>query len=64
MTTPSQLCPDCKKKMTYDPLLSIKGKSTLTFWCIPCSQIIVEKRFNVKDAVNSVKRYIFKGELP
>ena len=64
MPTPSQKCPDCNKKMTYDPILSIKGKAVLTFWCIPCSQIIVEKRFNVKDAVSSVKRYVFQGHLP
>ena len=64
MPTPSQKCPDCNKKMTYDPILSIKGKSTTTFWCIPCSQIIVERRFKVSDAVTSVRRFLFKGELP
>jgi len=64
MPTPKQNCPDCTKKMTYDPLLSIKGKNTLAFWCIPCSHIIIEKRFKVKDAVSSVKRYVFQGHLP
>ncbi len=64
MPTPSQKCPDCHTKMTYDPLLSFKGKSILAFWCIPCSQIIVERRFDVVDAVTSVKRYVFHGHLP
>ena len=64
MPTPSQKCPDCNKKMTYDPILSDKNKGIKSFWCIPCSHIIVEKRFNVTDAVQSVRRYFFKGELP
>ena len=64
MPTPSQKCPDCDKKMTYDPVLSDKSREIKAFWCIPCSHIIVEKRFIVKDAVQSVRRYVFKGELP
>ena len=64
MPTPKQQCPDCKKVMTYDPLLSVKGKNTKAFWCIACSHVIVEKMFEVNDVVSSVKRYVFKGELP
>lgn len=64
MPTPIQRCPDCNKKMTYDPILSEKNRGIKSFWCVKCSQILVEKRFNVKDVVHSVRRYIFKGELP
>jgi len=64
MPTPSQRCPDCNKKMTYDPLLSIKGKSITSFWCTDCSQIIVVRKFKVNDVVTSVRQYIFQGHLP
>ena len=53
MPTPKQQCPDCKKVMTYDPLLSVKGKKTKAFWCNACSHVIVEKRFEVNDVVSS-----------
>ena len=64
MPTPSQSCPDCGRGMTYDPILSKKGKKILTFWCLECSHIIVESRFDVSDAVQSVRRFIFHGHLP
>ena len=64
MPTPTQRCPDCNKKMVYDPILSEKNRGIKSFWCIPCSHIVVEKRFMVKDVVKSVRRYIFKGGLP
>jgi hypothetical protein len=69
MPTPSQSCPDCGRKMTYDPLLSVNNKrnpesNSTAFWCVVCSFILVQKRFNVKDAVGSVRQYIFQGHLP
>jgi hypothetical protein len=72
MPTPKQFCPDCKKKMVYDADLS--HKKMKSFWCLDCSMIIVETRFNVvlknkhdktvDMPVTSARRYIFKKEFP
>lgn len=64
MPTPKQNCPDCKKPMTYDPNLSVKGRGIKAFWCVHCSIVVIDKRFEVKDVVKSVRRYIYHGELP
>ncbi len=68
MPTPVRSCPDCGKKMTYDPILSTKYKKDndkqTAFWCVNCSHILVERRFNVNDVVGSVRQYIFQGHLP
>lgn len=74
MPTPVQRCPDCNKKMRYDPELSKKGRNITSFWCLDCAIILVESRFEVilKNKhdklvgmpVTSARRYVFKGELP
>jgi hypothetical protein len=74
MPTPKAFCSQCKKKMTYDAVLSIKKKNVRTFWCVHCSFIIVERIFdielkgrhdkNVGMPVTSVRRYIFHSDLP
>jgi hypothetical protein len=62
MPSPTQPCPDCKTKMTYDSVLS--SKVIKVYWCMICDFIVVEKRFTVKDKVKSVRRFIFKSETP
>jgi hypothetical protein len=68
MPVPKKTCDVCGKRMTYDPLLSKKRSKTKirSFWCttVSCDYILVEESFEVKDAVQSVRNYLFHSKLP
>ena len=66
MPVPKKKCEKCFKKMTYDPILSKKRSKTKlnSFWCTNCNYIMTEETFEVKDAVRSIRRYLFTGKLP
>lgn len=62
MPRSNRRCEKCNNKLTYDKILS-KPPDETVWWCVHCDYIEVRKEFHVKDALKSIKRYIFHGKI-
>jgi len=62
MARPKQYCFDCGLELVYDKHLSKKHHHTV-WWCMDCNNIEYIEKFNVHNAINSIRRFIFHGNL-